>query len=75
MFAVRDLQRHAAVVLGVLDLHLVALLAQLVGHILEGRTHHVGDEALHMGAARHHDHVAQAAFPGLAAARDSVSDW
>ncbi|MNT80337.1 hypothetical protein D3C72_2197800 [compost metagenome] len=69
MVAVGDFQDHPAFVFIVAHLYGIALLAQFIGHVFQGRPRHIGDEAQHMGAARHHDHVAQASFPGLAAAR------
>ncbi|KAG1245720.1 hypothetical protein G6F65_021078 [Rhizopus arrhizus] len=63
------LQGHAAFALVFAHGPRIALAAQFVGHILQRWPHHVADEAQHVGAARHHDHIAQAPFPGLAAAR------
>ncbi len=69
MLAMRNLHDHAFVVAVFAHVHLIALLAQFVRHVFERGAHHVSDEALHMGAARHHDHVAQAPLPGLPATR------
>src|SRR5690606_10107743 len=59
---VDDLDADAAV-LAFADRHAIALLAHFHGDVLAGWPHHFGDEARHMGAAREHHQVAQAALP------------